>query len=115
MGKLNQRLLANMESGGGNKKAQNKKVNRLVDQKNVKDLRNHLVQEMSNQGRKKEEVVIPSAAGTSNIKKALQKLTKEEDVKLLGPRMRRVNREMQVVDDGVKSLEEIKAQQDNTR
>ena len=115
MGKLNQRLLANMESGGGSKKAQNKKVNRLVDQKNVKDLRNHLVQEMSNSSKKKtEELVIPSLAGTSNIKKALEKLTKEENLPPLGARMRKVNREV-VVDDGVKSLEEIKAQQDNTR
>ncbi len=86
------------------------------DKRGVDDLRERLVQEL-NKDAKKGDVHVPKV-GTSSIKSTYEKMSKESEVPLLGPRTCRLQKgveEMVVAEEGVKSLEEIKAEQEQRK
>ena len=88
------------------------------DTKYVNDLKNRLIQEMSKKEEKEEDLHFTSI-GTSTLKKTYEKLSKKEEVSLLGSRKCHLQKGLEEItaasNDGIKSLEELKAERETAK
>ncbi len=111
--KLRSNLLKAWESSA---QQDEKEVNSLspIESKYVGELRDRLEQELSGKSTAKREEIRVATVGASVIKKTYEKMTKDPEVSLLGPRTCRlkVGVEDVLAEDGVRTLEEIKAQRE---